>query len=140
MKVRDMMSDKINFVQPVTKMTDIAMMMKQNDIGSVPVVENNQVVGIVTDRDIIMRVIADKKDVNQTMAQEIMTPNPICIDETDDVDTAADLMAKHQIKRLPVLRSGKLVGMIALGDLAIEHIHMDEAGEALTGISRGITH
>jgi len=140
MKVKDIMSLDLNFVQPSTKVTDIAMMMKQKDIGSVPVVQNDQVVGMVTDRDILLRVIADQKDVKQTTAQQIMTPDPICIEESDDIDTAADRMAEHQVKRLPVLNKGKLVGMIALGDLAIEHIHIDEAGEALNGISKGITH
>ncbi|NLI91345.1 MAG: CBS domain-containing protein [Peptococcaceae bacterium] len=140
MKVRDIMATNVSFVDPSAKIPDIAILMKQKDIGSVPVVQNNQVTGIITDRDIIIKVVADKKDVNQTTAAQIMTADPVCIEESSDIDQAADLMAEYQVKRLPVLNKGKLVGMIALGDLAIEHIHVDEAGEALSGISKGITH
>jgi CBS domain-containing protein len=122
------------------KVTDIAAMMRQNDIGAVPVMQDNHVVGIVTDRDIVLRAVAAKKDWHTTTAEQIMTVDPVCIEENDDIDQAAELMAEYQVKRLPVLSKGKLVGIIALGDLAIEHIHMDEAGEALSGISKGITH
>lgn len=140
MKVKDIMSSKVSFVEPSAKITDIAMMMSQQDIGSVPVVSNGSVLGIITDRDIVIRAVAEKKDIQQVTAESIMTDDPITIEENGDINQAADLMAEYQIKRLPVTSKGKLVGILALGDLAIEHIHMDEAGEALSGISKGITH
>lgn len=140
MKVKDIMSAKVSFVDPTVKVADIAMLMSKQDIGSVPVVRNNSVIGIVTDRDIVIRAVAEKKDILQATAENIMTDDPITIEENSDIDQAADLMAEYQIKRLPVTSNGKLVGILALGDLAIEHIHMDEAGEALSGISKGITH
>jgi CBS domain-containing protein len=140
MKVKDIMSSDVSFVSTTAKVPEIAMLMKQKDVGSVPVLQNENVVGIITDRDIIIRVVADNKDINQVTAEQIMTADPVCVEENYNIDRAADLMAEYQIKRLPVLNKGRLVGMIALGDLAIEHIHMDEAGEALSGISRGISH
>lgn len=140
MIVKDIMSSDLSFVDVNSKIPEIAMVMKQKDIGAVPVVQNDSVVGIITDRDIILRVIADNKDINQVTAEQIMTVDPICVEENNDIDRAADLMAEYQIKRLPVLNKGRLVGIISLGDMAIEHIHMDEAGEALSGISRGINH
>ncbi len=140
MKVKDIMSSDVSFVSTAAKVPEIAMLMKQKDVGSVPVLQNENVVGIITDRDITIRVLAENKDINQVTAEQIMTADPVCVEENYNIDRAADLMAEYQIKRLPVLNKGKLVGMIALGDLAIEHIHMDEAGEALSGISRGISH
>ncbi|RNC29348.1 MAG: Hypoxic response protein 1 [Candidatus Dichloromethanomonas elyunquensis] len=140
MKVKDIMSSNVSFVDDSAKIPEIALIMKQQNIGAVPVVQNNQVTGIITDRDIVLKVLADKKDVNQTTASQVMTTHPVCIEENSNIDQAANLMAEYQVKRLPVLSEGKLVGMIALGDLAIEHIHVDEAGEALSGISKGITH
>jgi len=69
-----------------------------------------------------------------------MSADPVVIEDSEDIDKAADIMFEYQIKRLPVVKKDKLVGIISLGDLAVERIHMDEAGEALSGISRGISH
>ncbi len=140
MRVRDIMSSDVSFVDPSAKIPEVAKIMRDKNVGSVPIVQNEQVVGIITDRDIILRVIAEQMDVNQTSAAQVMTDEPVFIEENSNIDQAADMMAEYQIKRLPVVNKGKLVGIIALGDLAIEHIHMDEAGEALSGISKGITH
>lgn len=140
MKVRDIMSPDVSFVTASAKVTEIAKIMRDKDIGAVPVVQNENVVGIITDRDIVLRVLAENKDMNQITSEQIMTADPVCIDESKDIDSAAEMMAEYQVKRLPVLSNGKLVGMLALGDMAIEQIHMDEAGDALSGISRGINH
>ncbi|NLM21129.1 MAG: CBS domain-containing protein [Peptococcaceae bacterium] len=140
MKVKEIMSTDVVFVDATARVAEIAKVMKQNSIGAVPVVKNGRVVGIITDRDIVLRVLAENKDYHSVPAEQIMSNDPVCIEENYDVDRAAELMSEYQIKRLPVLRNGNLVGIIALGDLAIEQIYMDEAGEALSGISRGISH
>ncbi|RJE48313.1 MULTISPECIES: CBS domain-containing protein [unclassified Dehalobacter] len=140
MRVMDIMSTDVSWVDPATKVPDIAKMMRDKDIGAVPVVQAGRVLGIITDRDIVLRVIASDKDVKQATAEQCMTADPICIDGTQDIDTVAEVMAEYQVKRLPVLKQGQIVGVIALGDLAIENIHINEAGEALNGISRGISH
>ncbi|NLL53103.1 MAG: CBS domain-containing protein [Peptococcaceae bacterium] len=140
MKVKEIMSTDVVFVDGSARVPEIAKVMKQNGIGAVPVVKSGKVVGIITDRDIVLRVLADNKDYNTVTAEQIMSDDPVCIEENSDIDRAADIMAEYQIKRLPVLHKGNLVGIISLGDLAIEQIYMDEAGEALSGISRGISH
>lgn len=140
MLVREIMSTDVSFVDVSVKVPEIAKIMKQNDIGAVPVLQNGNLVGIITDRDIVVRVLADNKDVNTTTAEQIMTVDPVSIEDNSDVDRATELMGEYQIKRLPVMRNGKLVGMLSLGDIAIENIHIDEAGEALSGISQGIRH
>ncbi|MGI5901372.1 MAG: CBS domain-containing protein [Desulfitobacteriia bacterium] len=140
MKVRDIMSSDVVSVDVSAKIPEIASKMKVNGIGSVPVLSQGRVVGIITDRDIVLRVIADNKDINTVTAEQIMTDDPVCIEESSSLDRAAEIMGEYQIKRLPVLNKGRLVGIITLGDLAIEQIHIDEAGEALNQISRGISH
>lgn len=140
MKVRNIMSQDISRVDLNAKIVDVAKIMKDKDVGAVPVVQNDSVKGIITDRDIILRVIAQGQDLNQVKAEQIMTADPVVIEESESVDTAADLMFEYQVKRLPVVKNDKIIGMVSLGDLAIERIHMNEAGEALSGISRGITH
>ncbi|NBJ14909.1 MAG: CBS domain-containing protein [Dehalobacter sp. 4CP] len=140
MRVMDIMSTDVSWVDPAAKVADIAKIMRDKDIGAVPVVQAGKVLGIITDRDIVLRVIASNKDVNQMTAEQCMTVDPICIDGTQDIDTVAETMAEYQVKRLPVLNKGQIIGVIALGDLAIENIHINEAGEALNGISRGISH
>ncbi len=140
MKVQDIMSSDVSSVSKMTNVADIAKIMKERNIGAVPVVDNDSLVGIITDRDIVLRVVAENKNLSQSTAEHVMTSDPVFIDYNSDIDQAVELMSEYQVKRLPVIRNGKLTGMLALGDLAIEQIHMDEAGEALSGISRGITH
>lgn len=140
MKVRDIMSQDVGWVDLNANISDIAKIMKDKDVGAVPVVQNDSVKGIITDRDIVIRVIAQGQDLNQVRAEQVMTADPVVIEESESVDTAADLMFEYQVKRLPVVKNDKIVGIVSLGDLAVERIHMNEAGEALSGISRGITH
>lgn len=140
MKVRDIMSGDVSFVDPSTNLIAIAKMMKDKDIGSVPVLDNDSVKGIITDRDIVIRAVSEGKDINTVTADQVMSLKPVVIEESETIDRAADMMFEYQIKRLPVVKNNKLVGILSLGDLAVEGTHMDEAGEALSGISRGISH
>jgi CBS domain-containing protein len=114
---------------------EVAKHMKNNDIGSIPVVDNNQLVGLITDRDVIVRCIALGLDPNKTQAQDCMTKNPVTVTPETDAHEAADLMSSEQVRRLPVVKDGKLVGICVLGDLAVINVHVDEAGDALSGIS-----
>lgn len=140
MKIRDVMTSSVDWVTPSTSVVDIAKMMKNNDVGSVPVCEGDKLMGIITDRDIVIKVVAVGGDVNERSAKGIMNTNVITATADQDVHEAADLMSKYQIRRLPVLEQGKLVGILALGDLAIEKIHVNEAGDALSDISQGAHH
>ncbi|SET47364.1 CBS domain-containing protein [Paenibacillus sp. NFR01] len=116
---------------------EIAVLMKKHDTGFIPVVEsldNFRLIGVVTDRDLVLRGYADKHS-GSTAVETVMTKNVVSVAETASVDEAAELMRRHQIRRLPVTRDGKLLGIVSLGDLAVSPPFADEAGEALRGIS-----
>lgn len=135
MKVRDIMTSSVEWVTPETKIVDVAKLMKRDDVGSIPICQGNDLVGIITDRDIVLNVVAPGKNVSDTLAKDAMSKNVISVSADQDVHEAANLMSQYQIRRLPVLDQGRLVGIVALGDLATEKIHIDEAGDALSNIS-----
>lgn len=119
MKVKDCMNSKICYAKQDNKISDVAKMMCDNHVGCLPVCDNNdQVVGIVTDRDIILRCIACDKDVKSEPVKDIMSCNTCCCNAEDDIQTAEEKMGQYQIRRIPVVENGKLVGMLTLGDLA----------------------
>jgi CBS domain-containing protein len=136
LKVKEMMSSNVMSVDPETSVIDIAKIMKDNNIGSVPVVKDNKVIGIVTDRDIVLRDTALAKDNKTLKAKDVMSHGITIASSEMDIHDAADLMAEKQIRRLPVVENDKLVGMLALGDLAVRPVLEDNAGEALNEISK----
>lgn len=140
MKVRDIMTSSVDWVTPDTSAVEVAQLMKQNDVGSIPICEGNKLIGIITDRDIVLKVVAVGGNTKNVSVKDIMSSEVITVNEDQDAHEAADLMAKSQIRRLPVLKDGKLVGILALGDLAVEKIHINEAGDALSDISQGAHH
>ncbi|GAB6174954.1 CBS domain-containing protein [Paradesulfitobacterium aromaticivorans] len=140
MKVRDIMTSQVKCASPNSSLLELAKMMKEEDVGSVPVCEQQHLMGIVTDRDIVIRAVALGQDVNSMKASEAMSTNVTTIGPDADIHEAADLMSNKQIRRLPVVEQGKIIGILALGDLAVEQIHIDEAGEALSDISQGVQH
>lgn len=135
----EIMSKDVVFVSPNQSIQEAASLMKQHDVGSIPVVENGRVVGIVTDRDIALRSTSAGKETTIPV-RECMTENPTVASPDTDVHEAARIMAEKQIRRLPVVENGQLVGMVAIGDLATEQIYQNEAGEALSSISENIDH
>lgn len=127
MKVKDCMCGEVCWVKPDTKVYEVAKIMNQNHIGCVPVCDDqNSLVGIITDRDIILRSIACDKDVKTTNASDIMTCNVCTCNQNDDVSDAERKMSKNQIRRIPVVDNNKVIGMLTLGDLA--HYY-EEIGE-----------
>jgi CBS domain-containing protein len=136
MKLRELMTSQVSTCQPDQTCADIAKMMKQQDVGSIPVVQGKKVTGIITDRDIVLKCIAQDKDPKTCKVSECMTTNVVTGTEDMDAHEAADLMAKHQIRRLPVCdNQGNIVGICAMADLATVPIHVNEAGDALSEIS-----
>ncbi|PWI57917.1 CBS domain-containing protein [Sulfoacidibacillus thermotolerans] len=135
MLIRDLMTTNVQTCSESTSLTEVAKQMASQNVGSIPVVQNGKLVGIVTDRDIVTKCIAKNLDCNSTTASSCMTRNPVTVSPETDAHEAARLMSKEQIRRLPVVENGKLVGICALGDLAVVDIHVNEAGEALSGIS-----
>lgn len=139
MKIKDIMTTDVKSVSPNDSLSQAALLMEQLNVGSVPVVDNNKVVGIVTDRDIALRNVARGQNPNQKVS-DVMTTNVTSAPPDMDVHSAADIMASNQIRRLPVVDNGNLVGIVAIGDLAVEDIFENEAGEALHDISQGVRH
>jgi CBS domain-containing protein len=132
--VREVMSTDITCCTPLDNVYEAAVKMKQEDVGVIPIVENNRLVGLVTDRDLVIRGIAEKHPGSNKIT-DVMSKNIVCVSPDDPVEKATELMARHQVRRLPVVENGQLVGMLALGDLAVEHLTDEQAQFALTEIS-----
>lgn len=132
--LRDIMTKNVATVQPHQSIAEAAKIMEDYNVGAVPVVENGQCVGMITDRDITVRAVAGHMDHNARV-NSIMTKNILTASANTTVHEAADMMARHQIRRLPVVDNNEVAGIVALGDLAIENIYENEAGEALANIS-----
>ncbi len=119
MKVKDCMCNEVYCVTPEKTIKDCATIMCNQHVGCIPVCDNSQkVVGLVTDRDVILRAIACNKDVNTTPVSEIMTCEVCCCEPDTEISQAESLMAQNQIKRIPVMENNKIVGILTLGDLA----------------------
>lgn len=136
MKVREAMTRDVRLVRPDQTIRDAAHLMAELDIGCVPVEDGDRLVGMITDRDIAVRAIAEGRGPT-TAVREVMTPDvKYCYDD-QSVDDITRNMADIRVRRLPVVdRNKRLVGILSLGDLAIDESAQDEAGEALCGISR----
>ncbi len=133
--VKELMTTDIKVCAPHDSVAAAAKIMRDIECGSVPVCENDKVVGIITDRDIVINVVADGKDSNSVHCHDCMTTDVVTCTSDTDVHECARMMAQHQVRRLPVVENGNIVGMIAIGDLAKENIYANEAGEALSDIS-----
>lgn len=133
-KIADVMSTGCVTVTPKDNLYEAAVAMREHDIGFVPVVDGNRLVGVVTDRDLAIRGYANKHS-GSTSITEVMSDDVQTISPNLSVDEAVSLMAAKQIRRLPVVENGELKGVVALGDLAVREIFVSEAGEALSGIS-----
>jgi CBS domain-containing protein len=119
MKVREIMSSPIVIISPDEMISEAAEKMSSYDVGVLPVKQKNKVVGMITDRDIVIRVIAERLDPKTTMVKQAMTREVMCCSEEDDVETAARMMEDRQIHRLLVLGSDDtLVGILSVADLA----------------------
>jgi CBS domain-containing protein len=119
MKVKDVMHKGVDWVNPDTPIVEIAKLMREHDIGSIPIGENDQLVGMVTDRDIVCKGVAQNGfDPGRAMARDVMTEGIHCCREDDDLAKAVRHMETLQIRRLPVInKSKRMVGMLALGDV-----------------------
>ncbi len=137
MKVRDIMTTAVETATPDTSLEQIATMMKNENVGAIPIVDGDELAGIITDRDIVVRCIAAGKDPSETEAEEILSEDLETIEPTDDIEEAARIMSDRQIRRLPVCERGRLVGMISLGDIAVKE-NETTAGDTLENISEGV--
>ena len=134
MKVKELMTPNPTVVKPEDTAAQAATLMKQEDCGALPVVQNGKLVGIITDRDIVVRAVAAGKDPRSTKISEIMSSDPDTISPDASDDQAEKLMAKSQVRRLPVVENGKLVGILVTAQLA-RRGNTDELGETIREIS-----
>jgi CBS domain-containing protein len=141
MKVSEIMTKDVITLSVDDTVERAAELMKEYNIGSIPVnTEDRGVVGIVTDRDIILRCAAEGKDIKTQKVRGIMTSNPVIVDGDIDINEAARIMSERQIRRIPITSSNKLVGMLSLGDLALEPNLREETTQALGEISIPSSH
>jgi CBS domain-containing protein len=117
--IRDAMTTNPRGVESSTQVAEAAKLMKSENVGSLPVTEGDRLVGMVTDRDIVVRVVAEGKDVQSATVGEIASKDLVTVDPQQDLDEALRLMAQHQVRRLPVVEEdGRLVGILAQADIA----------------------
>jgi CBS domain-containing protein len=119
MKVKDAMHAGCEWVSPDTRITEIAKRMARRDVGSIPVGENDKLIGMVTDRDICCKGVANGHDIETLTARDVMTTGIVWCRDSDDLQDAAELMESKHIRRLPVIDKNKrMVGMLSLGDIS----------------------
>jgi CBS domain-containing protein len=136
MHIRDVMTPNPRTVTPDDTIQNAARIMRDEDTGVVPVVENGRPVGMVTDRDIVVRAVADgqpNRPIREIVTSAVVTATP-------DMSTreAAQLMSEHQIRRLPVVEAERLVGIVSLGDIAVKEGKDSRSGDTLQSISEGV--
>jgi len=128
MQVHEIMTPTVRIADPNMTIRDAAWCMRADDLGALPVGENDRLIGMVTDRDIVVRAVAEERSAGNTTVRQVMSQGICYCFENDDAEGAAQVMAKHQVRRLPVLnRDKRLVGVIALADLSRSE---DEAAQA----------
>lgn len=139
MQVKDIMTDKVITVSQEETAAVAARLLSRHNIGALPVCSaEGKLRGLVTDRDIVLRCVAADEDPHTTKISEIMSRRIISVKPEDLAQTATELMAKEQIRRLPVEQDGRVVGMVSLGDMATAPNYRMEASEALSEISLNV--
>ena len=136
MKVKDVMHKGVDWVSPNTPVTELAKLMREHDIGCIPIGEGDRLIGMVTDRDIVCKGLASSNfDVGCAMARDVMTEGIHCCREDDDLAKAVHHMEKLKLRRLPVInKSKRMVGMISLGDVS-----RSASGDMLTETVRSVS-
>jgi CBS domain-containing protein len=120
MKVKDVMHKGVDWVSPDTPVTELAKLMREHDIGAIPIGENDRLIGMVTDRDIVCKGLAQETfDASRATARDVMTPGIHCCQEDDDLAKAVKHMEGQLVRRLPVINKNKrMVGILSLGDVS----------------------
>lgn len=134
MKVTEIMTSDVDTCTPQSTLQEVAAKMKEIDVGSIPVVDNDKLVGIITDRDIVTRGIAENVSLDSAVS-EILSSDIVTGNKDMTVEDAAELMADHQIRRLPIVENDKVVGMVSLGDIAVKDKSYGNADIALDEVS-----
>jgi CBS domain-containing protein len=134
-QIRDLMTENPSSCERSTSVLDAAKVMAREDVGPVPVVEGGRLVGLVTDRDLVVRVLAEGRDPQSTTVGEIASIDMVTVSPDDGLDDALKLLARHQVRRLPVVEDDRLVGIVAQADIA-RHAEEVQTGEVVEQISK----
>ena len=134
-RVQDLMTPDPATIAPDASVREAAQLMMQNDVGPLPVVEGGKLVGIVTDRDLVVRVLADGRDPDSTQVKDACSEDLIAVSPEDGLERALQLIAENQIRRVPVVEDERLVGIVAQADLARE-LDSARVGQVVEEISR----
>jgi CBS domain-containing protein len=133
--IKEVMSSDVRTCEPDATVVDVAKVMAKEDVGPIPVVEGGRLVGLVTDRDLVVRVLAEGKDPKTTKVGEIASRDLVTVSSEEDLDQALKLLAQHQVRRLPVVEGDRVVGIVAQADVA--RLGKDaKTGEVVEEISR----
>jgi CBS domain-containing protein len=133
--VRHAMTESPLTISPELNAFDAAGMMKSEDVGALPVVEDGRLVGLVTDRDLVLRVLAERQSPDDVKVGDIATRTPVTISPDMRLSEARELMEQHQVRRLPVVKGESVVGILSIGDLSWADASTREVGEALRAVS-----
>jgi CBS domain-containing protein len=139
MKVKEMMTKDVATLNSMDSVERAAQLMKQYNVGAIPVCDEEKVIGIVTDRDIALRSVAQGENGRNQTVRDIMSSNPVVINSETEIHDAARIMSERQIRRLPVIENNNIVGIVSLGDIAVENHLSDDAEKALSNISEPST-
>ena len=134
--VRDAMTENPRSIGASATVVEAARLMREQHIGSLPITDGEQLVGMITDRDITTRVVAEAADLETTSVGEVSSGDLISVEPDNELDEALNLMARHQVRRLPVVEGGKLVGIVAQADIALTlRQDVQKIGELVEAIS-----
>ena len=137
MNIRDVMTPNPTTVSPNDSIQSAARVMRDEDTGVVPVVDNGKPVGVITDRDIVVRAVAEDREMNRPV-RDIVTTELVAVHPDMSVQEATELMSEHQVRRLPVIDNDRLVGIVSIGDIAVKEGKDGRVGDALQHISEGV--
>jgi CBS domain-containing protein len=133
--IKEVMTTHVRACEPNATVADAAKLMAREDVGPIPVVEEGRITGLITDRDIVVRVVAEDKDPKATTVGQIASKDLVTVSPDEDLDDALTLMAERQVRRLPVVEGDRLVGIVAQADIA--RLGKDKkTGEVVEEISR----
>ena len=133
--VRHAMTASPQTIAPDMNAQDAAALMKSEDVGVLPIARDGELLGLVTDRDLVLRVLAERRDPQTVMVGDIATSATITVTPDTRLTEARELMERHKVRRLPVVKGKKLVGILSLGDVAWADASIREVGEALKAVS-----
>ena len=132
--VRDAMTENPRSIGASASVVEAARLMREEDIGSLPITDADELLGMITDRDIATRVVAEAADPKMTSVEDVYSRDPISVESNEDLEEALRLMARHQVRRLPVVENGRLVGIVVQADIALRE-NEKKTGELVGAIS-----